>query len=64
MNCRKRQVNPLLSNLEANVGLYDIKEKFENWEVLLLVDVREKDHAMIQTRMIERDIPCEVITFH
>ena len=40
-------------------GFHDIKGNYDDWEIVLLVDIREKDYALIQTRMIERDINCE-----
>jgi hypothetical protein len=39
-----------------------LKGGIHAWEPVLLVDTREKDHNLIQTRMIECGIPCEVCT--
>lgn len=41
-------------------GLVDIEKRYSDWEVVLLIDVRERDYHSIQTRMMEKGVVCEI----
>jgi len=46
--------------VDSRKGLVDISMRYSDWEVVLLVDVRERDYHSIQTRMVEKGVICEV----